>query len=59
MSLLNHDLDVIDAEHAPAYLESSNPANNLRYEEVGFEPIGELSAPNNGPVVTTMWRAAR
>ena len=47
------------AEHAPAYLESSNPANNARYEGVGFEVVGEFSAPNNGPVVTTIWRTAR
>jgi GNAT superfamily N-acetyltransferase len=59
MWLLEHDLEIIDAEHAPAYLESSNPANNPRYEGVGFEPIGQFSAPNNGPVVTTMWRRAR
>jgi len=59
MWLLEHDLEIVDAEHAPAYLESSNPANNQRYERVGFEPIGQFSAPSNGPVVTTMWRAAR
>lgn len=59
MWLLQHDLELIDAEHVPAYLESSNPANNVRYERVGFEPVGEFSAPNNGPVVTTMWRTAR
>ena len=28
MRLLGHDLEQIDAEHLPAYLESSNPANN-------------------------------
>ena len=59
MWLLKHDLEVIDTEHAPAYLESSNPANNLRYQGVGFEPVGEFSAPNDGPMVTTMWRTAR
>ena len=49
MWLLKHDLEVIDTEHAPAYLESSNPANNLRYEGVGFEPIGEFSPPTMDP----------
>jgi GNAT superfamily N-acetyltransferase len=56
MSLLRHDLSLIDEEGMPAYLESSNPANNLRYENVGFEPVGRFSYPRNGPVVTTMWR---
>jgi hypothetical protein len=26
---------------------------------VGFEAVGRLSYPGNGPVVTTMWRPAR
>jgi hypothetical protein len=43
----------------PAYLESTNPANDERYKGVGFEPIGEFSYPGGGPVVTTMWRPAR
>jgi len=59
MRLLAHDLELIDAEHMPAYLESSNPANNRRYASVGFEPHGEFSYPGGGPVVTTMWRPAR
>jgi GNAT superfamily N-acetyltransferase len=59
MWLLAHDLEIIDAEHAAAYLESSNPANNDRYASVGFEPIGQFAAPDNGPVVTTMWRSPR
>ncbi|MDQ2965566.1 MAG: GNAT family N-acetyltransferase [Chloroflexota bacterium] len=59
MRLLTHDLEVIDAEHLPAYLESSNPANNHRYESVGFERMGEFSYPGNGPIVTTMWRPGR
>ncbi len=59
MRLLAHDLGLIDAEHFPAYLESSNPANNRRYAGVGFEAVGEFSYPNSGPVVTTMWRPAR
>ena len=59
MRLLAHDLELIDAEGFPAYLESSNPANDARYASLGFEPIGELSYPGHGPAVTTMWRAAR
>jgi GNAT superfamily N-acetyltransferase len=59
MALLEHNLDVIDAEGLPAYLESSNPANNHRYASVGFEPVGEFSYPGGDPIVTTMWRLAR
>jgi ribosomal protein S18 acetylase RimI-like enzyme len=61
MSLLSESLDRIDAEHAPAYLESSNPANNHRYERCGFGAVGEFFPPGreSGPPVTTMWRDAR
>src|SRR5258708_41957 len=59
MQLLAHNLALIDRERMPAYLESTNPANNDRYARVGFEPIGEFSYPGGGPIVTTMWRSAR
>jgi GNAT superfamily N-acetyltransferase len=59
MRLLGHDLEQIDAEHLPAYLESSNPANNHRYASAGFEAYGEFCYPGGSPVVTTMWRPAR
>ena len=59
MDLLRTNLDLIDAEHRPAYLESSNPANLDRYRSVGFEPVGEIELPDDGPPVMGMWRAAR
>jgi ribosomal protein S18 acetylase RimI-like enzyme len=59
MALLRENLQRIDAEHMPAYLESTNPANLDRYRGVGFEVVGEFSAPDGGPSVTTMWRARR
>ena len=59
MRLLAANLAIIDAEHMPAYLESTNPANDARYRSVGFEPVGSFSYPGGSPVVTTMWRAAR
>ena len=59
MALLEHDLTLIAADRFPAYLESSNPANNHRYAGVGFEEVGEFSYPGGGPVVTTMWQPAR
>lgn len=57
--LLAHNLERIDTEHFPAYLESSNPKNLERYRRLGFEPRDEFSMPDNGPPVTTMWRPAR
>jgi len=59
MALLADNLAEIDALHSPAYLESTNPVNLDRYARVGFEPLGEFSAGDGGPVVTTMWRSAR
>jgi GNAT superfamily N-acetyltransferase len=56
--LLARNLELIDAEHLPAYLESSNPKNLTRYERLGFRPRGEFTLPGNGPTVTTMWRRA-
>ena len=59
MQLLSHDLTTIDRVHLPVYLESSNPDNDERYKGVGFQPTGSFQAPDGGPRVTTMWRAAR
>jgi hypothetical protein len=58
MALLKENLERIDAERMPAYLESSNPKNNLRYESLGFVPVASFRAPGNGPAVTGMWRAS-
>ena len=57
--LLRQNLALIDAEHRPAYLESSNPANLERYMRLGFEPVDEIEVPDGRPAVTTMWRPAR
>ena len=53
------EFEVIDREHFPAYLESSNPKNLTRYGRLGFEPREEFALAGDGPVVTTMWRPAR
>ncbi|WP_434598956.1 GNAT family N-acetyltransferase [Streptomyces sp. A5-4] len=58
IGLLAESLARIDALSAPAYLESSNPANIARYESVGFTPRDEITTAT-GHVVTTMWRPAR
>ena len=57
--LLAQNLALIDREHFPAYLESSNPKNLTRYGRLGFEPREEFALAGDGPVDTTMWRPAR
>ena len=57
MELLREGLRRVDTLGMPAYLESSNPANNRRYESVGFAPLGGFVTPS-GHAVTTMWRPA-
>jgi GNAT superfamily N-acetyltransferase len=42
----------------PAYLESSNPANDRRYASLGFEPLGDVPQVDGCPPITTMWRPA-
>ncbi len=57
MALLAEGLARIDAEGMPAYLESSNSANDGRYERLGFERVGEFRRPPDDAVaVSTMWR---
>jgi GNAT superfamily N-acetyltransferase len=59
MGLLTHCLETVDAEGLPAYLESSNPANDARYERLGFARHGSFSTPDKQHSVTTMWREPR
>lgn len=56
MALLADNLRRIDAEGAPSYLESSNPANDARYEAQGYERVGSFERPDGGLSVATMWR---
>lgn len=56
MGLLATCLERIDAEGAPAFLESSNPVNTPRYEHLGFAVCGEFALSEGGPSVTQMWR---
>ena len=59
MALLAENLARIDREWMPAYLESSNQANNHRYQQHGFETTGEFYPPGSNTPVTTMWREPR
>jgi GNAT superfamily N-acetyltransferase len=59
MRLLAENLERIDELGMPAYLESSNPDNDARYERFGFERIGEFSTPDGSCSVARMWREPR
>ncbi|WP_285116989.1 GNAT family N-acetyltransferase [Leifsonia sp. fls2-241-R2A-40a] len=54
--LLAETLRTFDAEGLPAYLESTNPANDHRYERAGFRAVGGFRSVIDGAAVTTMWR---
>jgi GNAT superfamily N-acetyltransferase len=56
MRLLAANLELIDADGAPAYLESSNTRNEPRYESVGFRRTGSFTTPDREREVATMWR---
>jgi GNAT superfamily N-acetyltransferase len=54
--LLADDLVRCDAAGAPAYLESTNPGNDHRYERAGFRRIGGFRAVLDDAPISTMWR---
>ena len=58
-ALMRSRLDRVDAEHAPAYLESSKFDNIAYYERFGFEVTGEITLPDGGPMLWPMWRQPR
>ncbi|AYA25991.1 MAG: GNAT family N-acetyltransferase [Rhodococcus sp. (in: high G+C Gram-positive bacteria)] len=58
-ALMKAGLDRADAEHAPAYLESSKEANVPYYERFGFEVTRAIVVPDGGPTLWGMWRQPR
>ena len=56
--LMKPCLQVVDATHLPAYLETPNPRTISFYERHGFEVTGEAQA-GTCPPITFMLRAAR
>ena len=50
------DLARWDAAGIPTYLESSNPANDHRYERQGYRRVGQFETVLDHAVVATMWR---
>ncbi|MEB3051062.1 GNAT family N-acetyltransferase [Mycolicibacter sp. MYC123] len=55
-AVMRSRLDRCDAEHCPAYLESSKLENVPYYERFGFQVTGEITLPDDGPTLWKMWR---
>jgi GNAT superfamily N-acetyltransferase len=55
-ALLATNLADWDRLGVPAYLESTNPANDHRYERAGFRRRGGFTAVRDDARITTMWR---
>jgi GNAT superfamily N-acetyltransferase len=56
--LMTQCLAIVDADHLPAYLETTNPRNITFYQRHGFVVTGEAQAGACPPVIS-MLRAAR
>ena len=56
--LMTHCLAIVDADHLPAYLETTNPRNITFYQRHGFVVTGESQAGACPPVIS-MLRTAR
>jgi ribosomal protein S18 acetylase RimI-like enzyme len=54
-ALMVYALARCDRDHAPAYLESSNPRNIPFYRRYGFEPLGAIQA-GSSPTLVPMLR---
>ncbi len=54
--LLAEGLARWDAAGVPAYLESTNPGNDHRYERAGFRRLGGFRAVLDDAPISTMWR---
>ena len=56
MGLLAELVAEADRDGQPTYLESTNPANNPRYERLGFKAQSSFKTSDEVHTVTTMWR---
>jgi GNAT superfamily N-acetyltransferase len=56
MGLLRENIARFDREGIPTYLESSNPANDHRYEGLGYRKVGEFNTPDDSAKITAYWR---
>lgn len=57
-TLMRPCLDMVDSQHLPAYLDSTNPRNLSFYERHGFEVTGRWQAGSSPPIIS-MLREAR
>ena len=57
-ALLAENLARWDRLGLPSYLESTNPANDHRYERAGFRRVGAFRAVRDDAPISTMWRPA-
>ncbi|WP_201274683.1 GNAT family N-acetyltransferase [Sinorhizobium medicae] len=57
-ALMTYALARCDRDHAPAYLESSNPRNIPFYRRYGFEPLGSIQV-GSSPTLVPMLRRSR
>jgi ribosomal protein S18 acetylase RimI-like enzyme len=57
--LMKEGLKRADADHMPAYLESSKPENVPFYEKYGFEVVEQVTPAPGCPPMWLMWREAR
>ena len=55
-ALVGADLSRFDAEGVPTFLESSNPANDHRYERAGFRQVGTFRTVLDDAPVSQFWR---
>ena len=51
-------LEIVDRDHLPAYLDSTNPRNVPFYQRHGFEVTGRWQAGDSPPIIS-MLRGAR
>jgi ribosomal protein S18 acetylase RimI-like enzyme len=56
-ALMKHALEQCDRDHAPAYLESSNPRNISLYQRHGFDALGTIQVGASPPVVPMLRKA--
>jgi ribosomal protein S18 acetylase RimI-like enzyme len=54
--LLAEHLERLDEAGIAAFLESTNPANDHRYERAGFRRIGGFTSVLDDAPISTMWR---
>jgi GNAT superfamily N-acetyltransferase len=54
--LVRGNLAEFDRQGIPTYLESTNPANDHRYERLGYRRIDTYEGATPGSVVSQMWR---